>query len=89
MQTSLEAPKRFDLGTEADADPARPEADIELLDLQACRGIVGGTKPVHAATIYRLIAAGRLPAPVKMGGSARWKKRPFVDAVRAMIEGRG
>lgn len=85
MQHSTEARRAFTNGDQAE-HRTHDAPDIELLDLQACRGIVGGTKPIHAATIYRLIQAGKLPRPIKIGGSARWLKGPFMAALQALIE---
>jgi prophage regulatory protein len=37
---------------------------------------------ISIRTLWRLRAAGRLPAPVRLGGSVRWR----VDEVQAWIE---
>ena len=45
----------------------------ELLDRDAVCRFFGGTKPLHAATIYRHIRAGLIPAPIKISaGCSRW-----------------
>jgi predicted DNA-binding transcriptional regulator AlpA len=44
-----------------------------LLDRKAVEVLFGGTKPLHASTIYRHIAAGRIPSPIKISpGCSRW-----------------
>jgi hypothetical protein len=37
--------------------------DPEFLTITAACRLVGGTKPISAATYYRGVRAGRLPAP--------------------------
>jgi predicted DNA-binding transcriptional regulator AlpA len=40
--------------------------------VETCR-FFGGSKPIHAATLYRGVKSGRFPAPVKIGpNSNRW-----------------
>jgi len=41
----------------------------DLLDKQAVCRLLGGSKPINVATLYRHIRQGRLPKPVKIGGS--------------------
>jgi hypothetical protein len=46
---------------------------VALLDRKAVQVLFGGTKPLHASTIYRHIAAGRIPPPIKISaGCSRW-----------------
>jgi predicted DNA-binding transcriptional regulator AlpA len=46
---------------------------ITLLDRRAVEIFFGGTKPLHPATVYRHIRAGRIPAPIKISaGCSRW-----------------
>jgi hypothetical protein len=78
MDTSAE----FTAGSEP-ASETSPD-DIELIDTEAACAIVGGTKPVHRSTLWRLVKVGKLPAPNKR--LRRWDRRAFVAAVRAMIE---
>jgi predicted DNA-binding transcriptional regulator AlpA len=61
----------------------------ELLDRgEVCR-FFGGTKPIHAATLYRGIREKRFPKPVKVGpGSSRWLRSECETALRSMVEGR-
>jgi predicted DNA-binding transcriptional regulator AlpA len=57
----------------------------ELLDRPAVCRLFGGTRPINAATLYRGIRAGRFPAPVKIGASARWLRAECEAALAAMI----
>jgi predicted DNA-binding transcriptional regulator AlpA len=44
-----------------------------LLDRPTVCRLFGGTRPIDPATLYRGIASGRFPAPVKIGpGMSRW-----------------
>jgi GH24 family phage-related lysozyme (muramidase) len=83
MQTSTEALLAFDTGSEPAVD-ARNQDHIDLIDTDAACSIVGGTKPIHRSTLWRLVKAGKLPAPNKR--LRRWDKRAFVAAVKALIE---
>jgi predicted DNA-binding transcriptional regulator AlpA len=57
--------------------------DLELIDAkEACR-ILGGSRPINPATLYRGIADGRFPPPVKLGGgTSRWVKAELRAAIR-------
>jgi predicted DNA-binding transcriptional regulator AlpA len=58
--------------------------DLWHIDL-VCR-FFGGTKPLNAATVYRNIKLGRIPAPIKTGpGSARWIPSECRAAREAMV----
>jgi predicted DNA-binding transcriptional regulator AlpA len=66
------------------------ESSAELLDRDAACRFFGGTRPIHAATLYRGIRKGHYPRPVKVGpGSSRWLREECVAALQAMVEGRG
>jgi predicted DNA-binding transcriptional regulator AlpA len=61
----------------------------ELLDRDAVCRLIGGTRPINAATLYRGIRKGRYPAPVKVGpGSSRWLRSECENALAQMVEGR-
>jgi len=48
---------------------------------EVCR-IVGGDKPISAATLYRHIKAGRLPAPEHpTPGISRWRRATLIQAL--------
>jgi len=51
---------------------------------EVCR-FFGGINP---ATLYRHIRQGRLPKPVKVGGSSRWLRSECEAALQAMVDGR-
>jgi predicted DNA-binding transcriptional regulator AlpA len=51
--------------------------------------MIGGSKPINPATLYRGIRAGRYPKPVKVGpGSSRWVRAELETALKAMVEAR-
>jgi predicted DNA-binding transcriptional regulator AlpA len=60
-----------------------------LLDRgEVCR-LFGGSKPIHASTLYRNIRKGLYPKPVKVGpGSSRWLRAECESALRSMMEAR-
>lgn len=82
MQSSTEALRAFTAGNDPASETSTDE--IDLIDTDTACAIVGGTKPVHRSTLWRLVKAGKLPAPNKK--LRRWHRRPFVAAVKAMIE---
>jgi|AmaraimetFIIA100_FD_contig_111_136268_length_820_multi_2_in_0_out_0_2 predicted DNA-binding transcriptional regulator AlpA len=49
---------------------------------EVCR-LFGGINP---ATLYRHIRKGRLPKPVKIGGSSRWLLSECEAALQAMVD---
>ena len=56
----------------------------ELLDRRAVCHLLGGTRPINAATLYRNIAKGHFPKPIKVGaGSSRWVKDEVLAALVA------
>jgi predicted DNA-binding transcriptional regulator AlpA len=60
----------------------------ELLDKgEVCR-YFGGSRPLHPATLYRLIKAGRIPSPIHIGASSRWLRQECEKALAAMMEAR-
>jgi len=62
--------------------------DFELIDVpEACK-LLGGSRPINAATYYRGVAAGIFPKPIKIGNSARIPKREIVAVIRARIAAR-
>jgi predicted DNA-binding transcriptional regulator AlpA len=58
---------------------------MELLAKQEVCHLFGGINP---STLYRHIQAGRLPKPVKIGGSSRWLRTECEAVLRSMVEGR-
>ena len=61
---------------------------LELLDRKSVCYLLGGSKPINAATLYRQIKQGRLPRPIKVGGSSRWLKNEVEAFLLAMVDGR-
>lgn len=60
-------------------------SEYELIPIpEACR-LLGGSRPISAATLYRGIAAGIYPRPIKIGNSARLLKREILAVIRARI----
>lgn len=72
MQTSTEALRAY-------------HTEIDLIDIKELCRLLGGSRPVHPSTAYRLIQAGKLPPANKK--LRRWAKAPVVDAIKALIEG--
>ena len=60
----------------------------ELLDRRAVCFLLGGSRPINAATLYRHIRSGTLPKPVEIGGSSRWLRSEVEQALQAMVDGR-
>ena len=62
------------------------QAEIELIDADDTCRFFGGTKSINPATLYRGIAKGRYPKPIKVGpGSSRWIKSECVAALERII----
>ena len=60
--------------------------DLELMDADDTCRFFGGSKTINPATLYRGMAAGRYPKPIKVGpGSSRWIKSECVDAMERII----
>ena len=53
---------------------------MQLLDIKGLCQRLGGTRPVHRSTAYRLVQHGALPRPLKIGCSSRWRADE-IDAV--------
>lgn len=60
----------------------------DLLDRNAACRLFGGTRPINPATLYRWIAKGRFPKPVKVGRSSRWLREECEAVLQGMVEGR-
>lgn len=84
MQTSTEAIKAYDIGNE----PGVMATDIELVDAdEACR-ILGGSRPLNRATLYRGVASRRFPKPIRVNMSSRWVRAELLAVLRALISER-
>jgi predicted DNA-binding transcriptional regulator AlpA len=71
---------------DAAAEPAVQGDTIELCDAdESCR-VLGGSKPINRATLYRGVKEGRYPRPIHLGpATSRWIKAELLDCVRARI----
>jgi predicted DNA-binding transcriptional regulator AlpA len=60
--------------------------DLDLLTRpEVCR-LFGGTRPIDPATLYRGVASGKFPAPVKIGpGISRWLRSECEAALKRLI----
>jgi predicted DNA-binding transcriptional regulator AlpA len=79
MHTNAETTPPFDIGNAPGDEPS----DIDLIDIKELCRLLGGSRPVHPSTAYRLIQAGKLPPANKR--LRRWVKAPVVDAIKALI----
>jgi predicted DNA-binding transcriptional regulator AlpA len=63
-----------------------PEAD-EMMSLDAVLRFFGGDRPIHYATLYRGIKAGRYPPPVSIGpNTRRWLRSQCREARQKLID---
>ena len=73
-----------------DSSPAQSragETPMDFLDIKACCALVGGTRPTHPSTIYRLINRRLWPKPVRVTpGSSRWLRNECEAAIARMAE---
>jgi predicted DNA-binding transcriptional regulator AlpA len=60
----------------------------EHWDKNACCARVGGSRPIHPATWYRGVRAGRYPKPVKIGALSRWLRSEVEACLTQMAEAR-
>ena len=69
--------------------PAVQKTPIDLIDETAVRHLVGGNRPISKPTLYRMIAAGRLPRGVFVTpGSRRYSRQEVEAAIRALFAAR-
>jgi predicted DNA-binding transcriptional regulator AlpA len=61
----------------------------ELFDKKATCAFFGGNRPINPATLYRGIAEGRYPRPVRVApNTCRWLKSECETARKALIAAR-
>ena len=62
--------------------------EIEMITIgEACRIVGGDERPIHPATYYRGVAAGRYPAPVHVSRNvSRVHKSKLLAAVARLLE---
>jgi hypothetical protein len=57
----------------------------EWLDVPAACALIGGNRPIHPATYYRGVKAGRYPAPEQRGANVkRVSRRKFEADLRRL-----
>jgi predicted DNA-binding transcriptional regulator AlpA len=67
----------------------RDDTDEMLTATEACALLAGHGRPMHAATFYRGIAAGRWPRPVHIAPNiSRWLRSELLAARQRAIEAR-
>ena len=52
---------------------------MEAERLLLCAKDLCAALSISLASVYNLRAAGKLPAPVRLGGSVRWRRSDIVD----------
>jgi predicted DNA-binding transcriptional regulator AlpA len=61
----------------------------DFLDVKSVCAFFGGTRPIHPATLYRGIAAGRYPRPVHVSPNiARWVYSECLAARKRLMDER-
>jgi predicted DNA-binding transcriptional regulator AlpA len=54
----------------------------DFLSIKECCALIGGDKPISAATFYRGIHAGRFPPPEHPSpGISRWRRAKLIEAL--------
>ena len=62
----------------------------ELLDVVATCAGLGGVKPIHPSSLYRLIRAKKFDAPIKIGPKTnRWRKSWVEEFIALRTNDRG
>ena len=61
---------------------------LELLDIKGLCHRLGGNRPVHPSTVYRMVQSGVLPKPLKIGCSSRWRADEIDEVVRRAADAR-
>jgi len=75
--------------TQASRGAALEESPSELLAKPAVLKFFGGDRPLNSATLYRGIATGRFPAPIKIGPkTSRWLRSECEAKLREIIASR-
>jgi predicted DNA-binding transcriptional regulator AlpA len=61
----------------------------ELLDKAAACRFLGGSKPIHPATLWRGVKSGRYSSPVSIGPQiVRWKRSELAADIERMAAAR-
>jgi predicted DNA-binding transcriptional regulator AlpA len=70
-------------------DFASDDGAQELMAKPAVLKMFGGTKPINSATLYRGMAQGRFPRPIKIGPkTSRWLRSECEAKLREIIANR-
>jgi hypothetical protein len=57
----------------------------EHLDTHAACALIGGNRPIHPATLWRWVKAGRISPPVKLGpGTVRFRRTRLIADLSAL-----
>jgi predicted DNA-binding transcriptional regulator AlpA len=65
---------------------AAEDIRMQLLDRKATCALLGGSRPIQPATLYRGIEAGRFPKPINVGPNiVRWLRSECEAALEALI----
>jgi len=68
---------------------AQVKIPLDLIDESAVRNLIGGNRPISKPTLYRMIAAGRLPRGVFVTpGSRRYSRQEVEAAIHALFAAR-
>lgn len=63
-------------------------AQEDFLDVKAACAALGGSRPIHPATLYRWIRAGRISPPVKLGpNTRRFSRRALLADIDRITSG--
>jgi predicted DNA-binding transcriptional regulator AlpA len=61
---------------------------MDLLDKRAVCNLLGGSRPINCSTLYRNIAKGHFPKPIKVAGSSRWLRAEIEQTLASAATGR-
>lgn len=62
----------------------------DLLDAKATCKLIGGSRPINPATLWRGVKAGIYPQPIKITPNAnRWRRSEIIDAIEQRAKARG
>jgi predicted DNA-binding transcriptional regulator AlpA len=65
------------------------QSDEELMTQAATCAFFGGDRPIHYSTLYRGIATGRYPKPIRVGpNTSRWLRSECRAALKDLISKR-
>jgi predicted DNA-binding transcriptional regulator AlpA len=67
---------------EARYEEAQMADNDYLLDAKAACQLIGGSRPINPATLWRGVKSGIFPKPIKITPNAnRWKRSELLDAI--------